>query len=131
MEKIILNNTESLNMFLNHGSIDQIQKMKFFNIIKHTSFIQSFHIRVAVIFVVYNTDNFPQNFNWSCDYSLTVMGFFFNYKLTIKSTQFFVLPRRNTSAVMHYLSFVLSFKNSITKTCALPHLILWCQTLSN
>lgn len=63
MEKIILNNTESLNMFLNHGSIDQIQKMKFFNIIKHTSFIQSFHIRVVVINVVYNIDNFPQNFN--------------------------------------------------------------------
>lgn len=63
-------------MFLKHGIIDQIQKMKFFNIIKHTSFIQSFHIRVAVIFVVYNIDNFPQNFNWSCDYSLIVMGFF-------------------------------------------------------
>lgn len=50
-------------MFLNHGIIDQIQKMKFFNIIKHTPFIQSFHIRVAVFFVVYNIDNFPQNFN--------------------------------------------------------------------
>lgn len=50
-------------MFLKHGIIDQIQKMKFFNIMKHTSFIQSFHFRVAVIFVVYNIDNFPQNFN--------------------------------------------------------------------